>query len=62
MVLPFVPVTATVVIADAGWPNAAADIGPIAPRTDGTSACGASMSSQRSTTSADAPACTACVA
>ena len=59
VVLPFVPVTPTVAIDAAGSPNATDDMGPIARRTDGTSACGASTSSHRSTTSAAAPASSA---
>ena len=40
VVLPFVPVTPTIVIERAGSPNTTADIGPIARRTEGTRTCG----------------------
>ena len=59
VVLPFVPVIPIVVRASAGRPKITEDIGPIASRTDGTRACGASSSSHRSTTIAPAPAASA---
>ena len=59
VVLPFVPVIPIVVSASAGRPKITEDIGPIAARTDGTNACGASSASHRSTTSPPAPAASA---
>jgi hypothetical protein len=55
VVFPFVPVTPTTVIASAGCPKNAAEIGPIAARTSGTLIWGTSRSNQRSTTIAVDP-------
>ena len=66
VVLPLVPVIPTTGILSEGWPKNAAEMGPIARRTLGTStwvtAPFPSVSTQRSTTSARAPARTACEA
>ncbi len=59
VVLPFVPVTPTIVSRSDGWSNTEAAIGPAADLTSSTTTCGSVTSSTWSTTSADAPASTA---